>query len=138
MGWNPLHDLLVEVERGRLVSIQVRTLALRTDRPTYEGSVATPPDDLGSDVFAFVALEFGVSFFVPRHEIPVARRVSWQPPTLRSSARTQGAFDLDPYLMAFDKLWLAGDDGPRLARRRQMIDEIQRRSRALVFPKIVM
>ena len=133
-GLSPLHDLLVEVERGELVSIQVRTLALRSDRPTYEGSVVTR-DNLHSEVFAFVALEFGVSFIVPRSEIPVARRVSWQPPALRSRARMRGAFDLDPYLMAFDKLWAGIGDGPRFGRRQPQIDEARRRSRGLVFPE---
>src|SRR4051794_15249828 len=106
-GPDPLHDLLVEVEREHLVSIQVRTLTLRADRPTCEGKVLLAPDGLFSDVFVFVALEFGVCFVVPREELRVARRVSWQPPAFRKNVRMRNAFDLDPYLMAFENLWVS-------------------------------
>jgi hypothetical protein len=131
----PLHDLIVEVERGRSVSIHVRTLSLRDDRPTFAGSVALPPDNLASDVFAFVGLELGVTFIVPRDEIPVRRRVSWQPPALRKNRRMRGAFDLDPYLMAFDKLWAGVEHGPRHARRRPGLSALAHRSHWLLFGK---
>src|SRR5262245_7796888 len=80
-GPDGLHDLLVEVERDQLVSVQVRTLSLRADQATCEGKVIGS-DGLFSDVFVFVALEFGVCFVVPRVELPVRRRVMWQPPAL--------------------------------------------------------
>jgi hypothetical protein len=130
---DPVHDLLVEVERGRHVAIQVRTLSLRDDRPTYAGSVSSPPDKLVSDVFAFVSLELGVAFIVPRDDIPVTRRVSWQPPALRKNARMRGAFDLDPYLMAFEKLWAGVERGPRLALRRPRLDALAHRSHRMLF-----
>jgi hypothetical protein len=131
-GPDPLHDLLVEVERGRLVSVQVRTLTLRTEQATCEGKVLGS-DGLFSDVFVFVALEFGVCFVVPRQEVSAGHRVMWQPPALRKRKRRRDAFDLDPYLMAFDKLWVGSANGPRLDRRRPLIDEMKRRSRLLIF-----
>jgi hypothetical protein len=131
-GPDPLHDLLVEVERGQLVSVQVRTLAMRKDRPTYEGSVVMP-DELSSSVFAFVALELGVCFIVPTQDIRVARRVSWQPPMLRSRSRMRGAFDLDPYFMALDRLWTGVDPHTRFAWRWPLLEEIRRRSHRLVY-----
>jgi hypothetical protein len=122
----------VEVERGQHVSVQVRTLALRKDQPTYEGSVVTP-EGFDSTVFAFVALEFGACFVVPTDEIPVMRRVSWQPPALRSNSRRIDAFDLDPYFMAFRRLWARVEHGERFDRRRSYLDEAQRRAHRVVY-----
>lgn len=47
--------------------------------------------------------------------------------------RQRGAFDLDPYLMAFDKLWAGIEHGPRLARRRPRLDAVAQRSHWLIF-----
>jgi hypothetical protein len=121
------HDLIVEVERGQQVSVEVRTLSLNEWGATYQASVVSG-DGLRSDVFAFVAVELPVCFVVPASDIPVVRRVSWQPPALRSNSRRCDAFDLDPYLMAFGNLWVGVAHGERFERRHPYIEEVRRRA----------